>query len=137
MPGPPPPKTPPVSRLTSFVSYNFFGGGGGGGCGDGGGWQTKQIFLQPLACTIHTYSRPLLSYIYYTSLIVIEKRCLMVEYFQISAFCMYKRFLSCLDCSSGPSTNYFYPHRTLFHLKVSCPHHPASWAGSRAGSPVS
>jgi hypothetical protein len=37
-------------------------------------------------------------------------------------------------CSSQPSTKYFFPHRTLFHF-IS-PHLPATWAGSRAGSPV-
>ncbi len=36
---------------------------------------------------------------------------------------------------SRPSTKYFLPQRTLF--KFLCPHRPASWAGSRAGSPVS
>ncbi len=29
--------------------------------------------------------------------------------------CRYKRFLSCLGCSSRPRTIYFFPHRTLFH----------------------
>jgi hypothetical protein len=38
-------------------------------------------------------------------------------------------------CSSQPSTKYYYPHRTLFHF-IS-PRRPATWAGSRAGSPVS
>jgi len=38
-------------------------------------------------------------------------------------------------CSSRPSTKYFFPGRTLFIFL--CPHRPASWAGSRAGSPVS
>jgi hypothetical protein len=27
-----------------------------------------------------------------------------------------KRFLSCLGCSSQPSTKYYFPHRTLFHF---------------------
>jgi hypothetical protein len=40
-----------------------------------------------------------------------------------------------LGCSSRPSTKYFFPHRTQFRFL--CPHRPASWAGSRAGSPVS
>jgi hypothetical protein len=44
--------------------------------------------------------------------------------------CRYKRFLSCLVALVGP-----YPHRTLFQLI--CPHRPASWAGSHAGSPIS
>jgi hypothetical protein len=48
--------------------------------------------------------------------------------------CQYKRFLIRLGCSSPPSTKYFYPHRTLFPFLR--PHRPASWAGSRAGSPV-
>jgi hypothetical protein len=44
-------------------------------------------------------------------------------------------FCFCLGCSSQPSTKYFFPHRTLFpFLCASC---PASWAGSRAGSPIS
>jgi hypothetical protein len=34
-----------------------------------------------------------------------------------------------------PSTKYYFSYRTLFHF-IS-PHHPATWAGSRAGSPVS
>jgi hypothetical protein len=34
----------------------------------------------------------------------------------------------------GPVSNIF-PHRTLFQCL--CPHRPASWTGSRAGSPVS
>ncbi len=38
-----------------------------------------------------------------------------------------KRFLSCLGCSSRPST--------LLHFI--CPHPPASWEGSRAAPPVS
>jgi hypothetical protein len=33
------------------------------------------------------------------------------------------------------STKYFFPHRTLFQFF--CPRRPASWAGSRAESPVS
>jgi hypothetical protein len=49
-------------------------------------------------------------------------------------FGCYKRFLSCLVCSSRPSTKYYFPHHTLFHFI--CPHRPAGWAGSRAESPV-
>jgi hypothetical protein len=51
--------------------------------------------------------------------------------------CQHKRFLFCLalGCSSWPSTKIFFPHRTLFQFL--CLHRPASWAGSRAGSPVS
>ncbi len=49
--------------------------------------------------------------------------------------CRYKRLLSCLGCSSGPSTKYVAPHCTL--LQFICPRRPASWADSRAGSPVS
>jgi hypothetical protein len=30
--------------------------------------------------------------------------------------CQYKRFVSCLGCSSRPSTKYFFPHRTLFQF---------------------
>jgi hypothetical protein len=51
--------------------------------------------------------------------------------------CRYNRnrFVSCLECSSQPSTKYYFPHRTLFH--IISPHRPATWTGSRAGSPVS
>jgi hypothetical protein len=44
-------------------------------------------------------------------------------------------FVLPLGCSSRPSTKYFFPHRTLFQFL--CPNRSASWAGSRAGSPVS
>ncbi len=44
-------------------------------------------------------------------------------------------FCSAFACSSRPSTIYFFPHRTLFPFL--CPHRPASWACSRAGSPFS
>ncbi len=38
-------------------------------------------------------------------------------------------------CSGEPNTKYFFPHRTLFQFMCSlC---PATWAGSRAGPPVS
>ncbi len=37
-------------------------------------------------------------------------------------------------CPVQPSTKYYFPHRTLFHF-IS-PHRPATWLGSRAGSPV-
>jgi hypothetical protein len=47
--------------------------------------------------------------------------------------CKYKRLLSCFSCSSRHSRKYFF--FTLFQLI--CPHRPASWAGSPAGSPVS
>ncbi len=30
--------------------------------------------------------------------------------------CQYKRFLSCLGCSSRPSRKYYFPHHTLFQL---------------------
>ncbi len=49
--------------------------------------------------------------------------------------CGYKRFLVCFGCSSRQSTKTFFPHRPLFQCL--CPHRPASWAGSHAGSPVS
>jgi hypothetical protein len=49
--------------------------------------------------------------------------------------CRCKLFLFCLGCFSQPSTKYFFPHRTL--LQFLRPQYPASWAGSRAGSPVS
>jgi hypothetical protein len=35
----------------------------------------------------------------------------------------------------GQIQNIFCPHRTLY--QPLCPHPPASWTGSRAGSPVS
>ncbi len=44
-------------------------------------------------------------------------------------------FYPCLGCSSRSSTKYFFLHRTLFHFM--CPYRPATWAGSRAGSPFS
>ncbi len=46
----------------------------------------------------------------------------------------YNRFLSCLGCSHQPSTKYYLPHSTLF--QYISPYRPATWAGSRAGSPV-
>jgi hypothetical protein len=49
--------------------------------------------------------------------------------------CQYKRFSFCLGYSSRPCTKYCFPHCTLFQLL--CPHRPASWAGNRAGSPIS
>ncbi len=49
--------------------------------------------------------------------------------------CRYKRFLFCLGCPSRPCTKYFFPQQTLFQFLY--PHRPASWAGNRAGSPVS
>jgi hypothetical protein len=47
----------------------------------------------------------------------------------------YSRFLSCLGCFNQPSTKYYVSHRTLFHFIST--HHPATWAGGRAGPPVS
>ncbi len=49
--------------------------------------------------------------------------------------CWYKRFLFWLDCSCRPSTKYFFLTVHSFHFI--CPRRPESWAGSRAGSPVS
>jgi hypothetical protein len=43
--------------------------------------------------------------------------------------------LSCLGCSGQLSTKYFFTHRTQFQFM--CPHRLATWAGSRAGPPVS
>jgi hypothetical protein len=37
--------------------------------------------------------------------------------------------------TAQPSKKYYFPYRTLFH-NIS-PHRPATWAGRRAGSPVS
>jgi hypothetical protein len=59
----------------------------------------------------------------------------LVGFVGLSCQCQYKRFLVSLGCSSQPSTKYFFPRCTLFQCL--CPHRPASWAGSRAGSPVS
>jgi hypothetical protein len=33
-----------------------------------------------------------------------------------SSFCRYKRFLSCLSCSRGPSTKNLFPHCTIFNF---------------------
>ncbi len=44
------------------------------------------------------------------------------------------QYVPCHGYSSQPSTKYHFSHRTLFHFIG--PHHPATWAGSRAGSPV-
>ncbi len=44
-------------------------------------------------------------------------------------------FCSALAALVGPVQNIFFPHHTL--LQFLCPHRPAMWAGSRAGSPVS
>ncbi len=44
-------------------------------------------------------------------------------------------FCPSLGCSRRPSTKYVFPHHTLFHFL--CPQCSASWAGSRAASPVS
>ncbi len=53
----------------------------------------------------------------------------------LGLLCCYMRFLICLGCSFLPSTKYFFPYHTLFQCL--CPHRPASWTGSHAGSPVS
>jgi hypothetical protein len=52
----------------------------------------------------------------------------------LGSSCWYKIFLSCLGYSSQPSTKYFFPRRTIFHFII--PHSPATWVGSRAGSPA-
>ncbi len=49
--------------------------------------------------------------------------------------CRCKRFCSALAALVGPEQNIRFPHRTL--CQFLCPHRPESWAGSRAGSPVS
>jgi hypothetical protein len=46
-----------------------------------------------------------------------------------------KGFCSALAALVSPEQNILFPHRTLFQFL--CPHRPESWAGSRAGSPVS
>jgi hypothetical protein len=43
-------------------------------------------------------------------------------------------FYPALAALVGPGQNIF-PHRTLFLFM--CPHRPATWAGSRAGPPIS
>jgi hypothetical protein len=49
--------------------------------------------------------------------------------------CRYKRLLSFRGCSGQPSTEYFFPHRTLFQFMF--PQRPASWAAGCAGPLVS
>jgi hypothetical protein len=50
--------------------------------------------------------------------------------------CRYKRFFYlALTALVSPVQNIFFPYRTLCHFI--CPHRPATWARSRAGSPVS
>ncbi len=44
-------------------------------------------------------------------------------------------FWSALLLCSRPSIKHFSPHRSPFQFL--CPRHPASWVGSRAGSPAS
>jgi hypothetical protein len=51
---------------------------------------------------------------------------------RLGSSCQYTRFLS---CSCQPSTKYSFLHPTLFQFM--CFHRPATWAGSRAGPPVS
>ncbi len=51
---------------------------------------------------------------------------------QLGLSCRYKRFFFCLGSSSLPSTKYFF----LTVLQFLCLYRPASWAGSRAESPV-
>jgi hypothetical protein len=53
----------------------------------------------------------------------------------LESSCRYKRFLSSLGCSSQPSTKYYFHRRTLFHF-IS-PYCLGTWAGRRAGSPIS
>ncbi len=53
-----------------------------------------------------------------------------------SPFCLsFNSPQSCLGCSSQPSTKYYFTSRRPFHYISR--HRPATWAGSRAGSPVS
>jgi hypothetical protein len=52
----------------------------------------------------------------------------------LGSSCRYKRLLSCLGCSGQPSIKIFFLYRTKFEFV--CPHHPATWASSRAGPPV-
>jgi hypothetical protein len=55
----------------------------------------------------------------------------------LGSSCRYKRFLSCLGVHAlvGPVQTIF--PITVHYLNSFCPNRPASWAGSRAGSPVS
>ncbi len=46
-----------------------------------------------------------------------------------------RHFSLALAALVGPVQNLFFPHCTLFQFIF--PHRPATWAGSRAGSPVS
>ncbi len=50
----------------------------------------------------------------------------------LGSSCRYNKFLSCFGWYCY-CTKYYFPSRTLFHF-IS-PHHSATWAGSRAGSP--
>ncbi len=43
-------------------------------------------------------------------------------------------FCPALNTLVSPVTKYYFPHRTLFHFIR--PHRPATWVGSRAGSPA-
>ncbi len=56
-------------------------------------------------------------------------------FYSVGSSCQYIRDFCCFGCSSRPSTKYFFPHRTQFQFI--CPQCPASWEGSRAGSPFS
>ncbi len=53
----------------------------------------------------------------------------------LSSSCRYKWLLSCLCLIWSAQYKIFFLHRTLFQLM--CNHRPATWAGSRAGPPVS
>jgi hypothetical protein len=53
----------------------------------------------------------------------------------IGSFDLPLEFCPVLAALVGPVTKIFFPHRTLFQFI--CSHLPSSWAGSRAGSPVS
>ncbi len=58
------------------------------------------------------------------------------SYGSLRSLCRYKRFLSCLGCSSRFSTKYFFSQYTTVYQFI-CPHHPERWAGSRTASPFS
>jgi hypothetical protein len=45
-------------------------------------------------------------------------------------------FLSALAALAGP-VQFFFPNRSRTLFRFLCFHHPASWAGTRAGSPDS
>jgi hypothetical protein len=68
---------------------------------------------------------------YWDSMSTAEKGPSLVG--SLDSSCRYNRFLSCLSCSGQPSRKYYFRHHKLFISQ----HRPPTWAGRRAGSPVS